>query len=558
MKNGKWTIDCIKEEALKYTSRKEFAISSCGAYNAARRLGIIDQVCCHMDEKIKKRGYWTKERILKVALKYSSKKTFEKESSGAYNAARRYGILQEVTDHMHKKRMPNNYWTPQRIQEEARRYTCKKDFREKSPKASRYANELGIMDTVSTHFIESRKPNGYWTPQRIQEEAKNHETRSEFEKAPNGAYAKARQLGIIDQVCSHMFISKNLSKRCIYVCIFPDKHAYIGLTWSLKSRNKFRQRQERDAVTMYHVKSGLDYQTHQLTDFVDVKQAKKIEQYYIDLYESYGWKMLNRAKAGALGSYPAKWTKRNIQLEALKFSSRRKFFQNSKSAYNRACELGILDEVCSHMKTLRKPNGYWSLEKLKYIALRFNSRTEFLKTEACAYTAARTLGVLEEITRHMEYINKPLGYWSKITINEVAKKYSTRTMFAKNANDAYCAARRQGILEEVCQHMDYVIKPRGYWTKDKVIDEALKYRTQKEFRDNNRGAHEAAYRLGIFEEATKHLKKRKPSGYWNKQNIKKEAMKYHSKREFQTSNKSAYNAAVRQSFLNELYILLGW
>lgn len=44
----KWTVEAIKEEALKHETRIVFSDEAPGAYQAARRLGILNDVCKHM------------------------------------------------------------------------------------------------------------------------------------------------------------------------------------------------------------------------------------------------------------------------------------------------------------------------------------------------------------------------------------------------------------------------------------------------------------------------------------------------------------------------------
>ena len=44
------------------------------------------------------------------------------------------------------------------------------------------------------------------------------------------------------------------------------------------------------------------------------------------------------------------WNKEKCQEIALKFESRSKFYDKYAGAYNSAVKLGILDEICSHMK----------------------------------------------------------------------------------------------------------------------------------------------------------------------------------------------------------------
>jgi len=48
----KWSKEKCKEEALKYTSRSNFAKNNPSAYSSSRKHGWLNDVCCHMITKI--------------------------------------------------------------------------------------------------------------------------------------------------------------------------------------------------------------------------------------------------------------------------------------------------------------------------------------------------------------------------------------------------------------------------------------------------------------------------------------------------------------------------
>ena len=65
----KWDPESIKKEALKYDGKKKFMDGCYGAYKAAKKYGIVDEVCAHMKSR-----YWTKEKLFARARKYTSLK----------------------------------------------------------------------------------------------------------------------------------------------------------------------------------------------------------------------------------------------------------------------------------------------------------------------------------------------------------------------------------------------------------------------------------------------------------------------------------------------------
>lgn len=87
------------------------------------------------------------------------------------------------------------------------------------------------------------------------------------------------------------------------------------------------------------------------------------------------------------------------------------------------------------------------------------------------------------------------------------------------------------------------------WTKDKVLAEALKYKTRTAFMHGSAGAHKAAKSQGFYEEACKHMQTIQRT--WTKEDIQKEALKYTTKTEF-SNNSSAYMAAHTRGILDEV------
>lgn len=48
---GYWTIDKVREEALKFNKRSDFQKCSLSAYSIAHKNGWLDDVCSHMNFK---------------------------------------------------------------------------------------------------------------------------------------------------------------------------------------------------------------------------------------------------------------------------------------------------------------------------------------------------------------------------------------------------------------------------------------------------------------------------------------------------------------------------
>ena len=90
---GLWTYEMICKEALKYSTRKQFQKESKNAYEAARKRSLLNDVCIHMTPL---RTKWTNDMLREESIKYSSRKQFKKKCGAAYEYARRKGILDDL------------------------------------------------------------------------------------------------------------------------------------------------------------------------------------------------------------------------------------------------------------------------------------------------------------------------------------------------------------------------------------------------------------------------------------------------------------------------------
>lgn len=140
-------------------------------------------------------------------------------------------------------------------------------------------------------------------------------------------------------------------------------------------------------------------------------------------------------------------------------------------------------------------------EKSKY-----KSVNEWRKAEPRAYDKAKRMGMIDKIRDHFGWNNrKPDGYWTKERCLEDARKYSNPTEWNKNSPSARDAAGNKGWYEECIAHMDKKREANGFWTIEKCLNEAKKYKTRKDWRGSNRSSWSAAKRLGVYKECTAHM-----------------------------------------------------
>ena len=196
------------------------------------------------------------------------------------------------------------------------------------------------------------------------------------------------------------------------------------------------------------------------------------------------------------------------------------------------------------------PSDYWTKEHIHEEALKYKTRMEFKKCNGYAYRVASNNGWLRDVCSHMDVLVVPHGYWTKERIKEETLKYKTMKDFRQGSSGAYAVAYKNGWLDEVCEHLSFLKNRRR--TKAQVHKEALKYKTRMEFKKCNGGAYAAARKHGWLDEVCSHMKLLCRRNYWTKERVRKEALKYEAKGRFIRASPGAYNAAKKHGWLDEV------
>ena len=501
-KRGYWPKERCLEEAKKYKTRMDFKKNASAAYKVSCQQGWINEVCGHMTQLQQPRGFWTKERCHKEALKYTTKVDFRAGCHSAYQTASREGWVNDICSHMIATTLPNGYWNRDRCHHEALKYTTRTDFHDGCISAYNAAFFHNWLDDICSHMqVKMHK----YTKDECQLEANKYKRRIDFMNNSPHHYSWAIRHGYMKEICSHMERQGNLHYRKIYVFEFADHHAYVGLAQYPKSRERQHLKEERSAVYKYIQKTGCSYVFKELTDYLTKEEAAIQEDLWIQKYANHGWTMINKKPGGDLGYGPQKYTKEFCAEEAKKYEYRIEFKKENSILYNYASRHGWLEDICQHMTWITRKPHFWTKEKCLNEALKYKSRKLFQKGSGGAYAAAIDNGWLDEICSHMRRPAPSNYYWTKDRCKEEAAKYETLKDFRKNSY-AYNAALKNGWITEICSHMARAAKPAGYWTKERCIKEARKNETFSQFRKNCASAYAIAWRNGWLDELRDKMK----------------------------------------------------
>ena len=489
----KWDLKSIEIEAGKFSSASDWYKNSPGSYSAASKMGMLKKISATMVKKIHPNGYWTKSRILADALKYSSRSEWHVSSNSAYSMARRNGWFDEAVKHM-EVLIEHGKWTKVAILESAKKYIHISKWQKQYPSAYNKALKKGWLSEATLHMVTAPR-RSKWTKQLVLEDAMRFSTRGEWHKAEGNAahvaivknwYEEATRhmhrvysFGemVIYRLLTQMDISFEVQKRFktirskkplpfdFYLPGFNLVIEYQGIqhfSESTRKRNEsLSEIQRRDELKRVGAESNkLNYLAihHTIEGEIEDVLLKKLK----DLSGEIKGNRLSKKRPlteqeieliRSLGSY----TKEQLLADARKYQTYPEWRKNSP-AFQVAIKNGWLEECKAHMlpefETRSQAKLVWTKEKVIELAKGYKARSDFKAANTSAYTRARVNGWLDEACSHMKLKIHPNGYWTKERVFDSAKNYKNRKEWMRSKDStAYNVARKNGWLEEACAHM---------------------------------------------------------------------------------------------------------
>jgi predicted GIY-YIG superfamily endonuclease len=237
-------------------------------------------------------------------------------------------------------------------------------------------------------------------------------------------------------------------------------------------------------------------------------------------------------------------------------------------------------------------NYKWDLEKLMAMASQCKTRMEFHKRFPGPYSTCWKRKILDIVCAHMErqgskqyrwiyvieFSNKSVYVGLTGNINERKSSHlrkSSNKFVRENINNNldYKWIKKTDLLsKEMAAQSEELIKKEysdsGWkilniqktgglggadlkWNRENLLALAKEFRYKFELQKKHPGAYLKIHRLRITKEAFSHMDKRaKLSIKWDFESIKKEALKYNTRKEFESGSTGAYQRAGRTKVLD--------
>lgn len=184
--DGYWNDDAnVLAEGRKYASRTEFQRGSNGAYQAAYKRKLLDQLYPS------KLANWSDDAtVLAEGRKYSGRKEFESGNVSAYYAACKRKLL----DQLYPSKRAD--WSDDAtVLAEGHKYASRTEFSRGSVSAYNVALKRGLLDQLYPSLLAD------WSDDAsLLAEGRKYASRTEFNRGNTGAYQTAYRRGLLDLI----------------------------------------------------------------------------------------------------------------------------------------------------------------------------------------------------------------------------------------------------------------------------------------------------------------------------------------------------------------------
>ena len=382
--------------------------------------------------------YWTKELVLAEARKYQTRSQWKANALGSYKAALREKWLEEATSHM---KVVKINWTLDTLKSNAAPYNTRGKWKEAEPAAYKTAMTKGLLDQVCAHMELGKMPNNYWTKEKVLESASKFASIAAWSAAEVTAYNKAKKNSWMKEATAHMHaLAMPIGPSIIHQFLMSHDIEYeaekrfknhpevaskpfdfylpkfnlIIEYHGRQHKNGWRDDPKSKAEIQANDKIKKDWAKNQRINFLEIRvwEVKKADE-------------ISKLITQALISI-AKKTKQSLELKQRDLTKAELKKVQSGLAFD---EDTVLEE-----------------------AKKYKTRSEWMKSSSKTYRFALAHGLANIATKHMTFITEH-GKWTKDKIIESAKQYTKQSEWRANQSSAYAIAHRKGWLAEATSHM---------------------------------------------------------------------------------------------------------
>jgi hypothetical protein len=494
-----------------------------------------------------KKEKWTFEDVKNESKKYKTITEWARLGKGSYVAASKAGWLAELTSHMTRSIKPNGYWTKERVIEDAKKYATRSEWRKNSSSAATMAKRNDWFEEATAH-MKLLVDHGKWTKSAVLEEAKKYKTRSEWGRAKDGSYGAALKKGWLEDATQHMSAADR-TRKWTKELVLADAQKYLTRgEW-----HKARGHAAHVAISKgwYEEATQHMYRTH---SFGEMTLHRLLTQLDIEFETQKRFKTIKSKKPLPFDFYLPDFEM------VIEYQGSQHYSESNRKHNESLLDIQKRDEI--------KRVGA-AENKLHYLAIDATLEKDI---ETVLITKLKELAKVQRLELNFKKrpltdaelgLLKSLGTYTKEQVLLDARKYKTYPDWRKGS-PVFQIAIKNGWLEECKEHMlsEFEVRSKGklVWTKEKAAEVAKNFRSRSEFKAANSSAYSRARINGWLEEICAHMSlKIHPNGYWTKERVLESGKQFKTRTAWmRSSDSAAYNSARENGWLEEACAHMKW
>lgn len=200
----------------------------------------------------------------------------------------------------------------------------------------------------------------------------------------------------LNELASNLKRENSLKKRCLYAIYFPNKVAYIGLTFNFEKRmyeHLYVKGSVYEYIKTYSIKP---INKKILLQNLEENKVQKLEKRIIKYFTWLGYTLLNKCDGGSLGQITSHISKSDCKkiLKSINYNIHI-FRSDYAKYYNKCIREKWLNEFIPDLKISHRYD--YTIEELKEKVKEFNNRSECYKLDNKLYSYIQRNGLLDKV-----------------------------------------------------------------------------------------------------------------------------------------------------------------
>lgn len=236
---------------------------------------------------------------------------------------------------------------------------------------------------------------------------------------------------------------------------------------------------------------------------------------------------------------------------AKKYKTRTGFARSKDRLFYNWCQRnGVIDKVCHHMPRYA---GEWTEEKLVKLIKKegYKDSAEFKKRHRGALIWIKEKGLGNKFSKLIKIrTSRNNSYWTKERLKKEALKYNSKAEWSK-ANAGYAAAFGKLTKKEMDEITAHMINPRRKYTPEKMKELCKEFKTTGEVKKANKSLYNAL--IGYPEVRAEIFPDRKEPKKWTRKQVEALTKDCYIASELLKKSSGAYSHAYQGGYLKDLF-----